>query len=145
MRWDKKPRRAWCPGSQENNKEEEGVIKNITKCCREIKTRVKRNPLCSVLCGQIQLEGGAHRSAGGHKQEMSAAITARWHGQVWPSPPEKWGGGCSGYGVKKGMFLIIRFPRHFFILVDKSEKEELDKCSGEEQASWKKEAVETVR
>ena len=50
MRWDKKPRRAWCPGSQENNKEEEGVIKNITKCCREIKTRVKRNPLCSVLC-----------------------------------------------------------------------------------------------
>ena len=58
VRWDKKPRRAWCPGSQENNKEEEGVIKNITKCCREIKTRVKRNPLCSVLCGQIQLEGG---------------------------------------------------------------------------------------
>ena len=41
--------------------------------------------------------------------------------------------------------MIIRFPRHFFILVDKSEKEELDKCSGEEQASWKKEAVETVR
>ena len=40
MRWDKKPRRAWCPGSQENNKQEEGVIKNITKCCREIKTRV---------------------------------------------------------------------------------------------------------
>ena len=28
VRWDKKPRRAWCPGSQENNKEQEGVIKN---------------------------------------------------------------------------------------------------------------------
>lgn len=43
------------------------------------------------------------------------------------------------------MFLIIRFLKHFFIPVDKSEEEELDKCSGEEQASWKKEVVETVR
>lgn len=54
-------------------------------------------------------------------------IPCRWHGEVRPSPPEK-GGGCRGCGVKKGMFLIIRFLRHFFIPVDKSEKEELNKC-----------------
>lgn len=76
---------------------------------------------------------------------MSGDTTARWHGEVRPSPPEKGGGGCRGCGVKKGMFLIIRFLRHFFIPVDKSEKEELNKCREEEQASWKKKVVETVR
>ena len=104
VRWDKKPRRAWCPGSQENNKEEEGVIKNITKCCREIKTRVKRNPLCSVLCGQIQLEGGAHRSAGGHKQEMSAAITARWMDKYGQVPQRNGAVAAAGMGLRKACF-----------------------------------------
>ena len=97
----------------------------------------------SVRADSVRGRGTPQR--GGPQTGDECSYHSQMDGQVWPSPPEKWGGGCSGYGVKKGMFLIIRFPRHFFILVDKSEKEELDKCSGEEQASWKKEAVETVR
>lgn len=120
------------------------MIKSITKCCRETKTRVKRNPLCSVLCRQIQVEGGTDRGTGWPQtDEWRCHSRMAWR-SITKSPREK-GWWLQGVWVKKGMFLIIRFLKHFFIPVDKSEEEELDKCSGEEQASWKKEVVETVR
>lgn len=73
---------------------------------------------------QIQLVGeAAHRTGWPQsKWEVSGEITARWQGEVWPSPPEKWGGGCKGCGVKKGLFLLRRFLRYFFMPVDMSEK-----------------------